>query len=82
MAVIGMHPAEDFITGSRLELISREILGCRLPELTNTSLLELMQYPRWFLDRLIKDGRKSRSTEEDITRQMEQNLENQQRGGA
>jgi hypothetical protein len=75
LSVIGMHPAENAITGSRLELMSLELVACRLPELTNTPLLELLSYPRWFLDKLLEDGRKVRKAEEEEAEKMRKNLE-------
>lgn len=75
LSVIGMHPAENAITGSRLELMTLELVACRLPELTNTSLLELLSYPRWFLDKLLEDGRRVRKNEEEEALKMRKNLE-------
>lgn len=75
LSVIGMHPAENAINGSRLELMSLELVACRLPELTNTPLLELLNYPRWFLDKLLEDGRKVRKAEEEEAEKMRKNLE-------
>lgn len=63
LAIIGMHPSEDPVTGSKLDLVLREMIGTRLPELTNTSLLDLLAMPRWFLDRLLKEARKNRTEE-------------------
>jgi len=68
LSVIGFHPAEDPVTGNRLEILMRELIACRIPELTNTPLAELLNYPRHLLDMLLKDGRKARKKEEaDIT---------------
>lgn len=75
LSIIGMHPAENAITGSRLELMTLELVACRLPELTNTSLMELLSYPRWFLDKLLEDGRKVRKAEEEEAAKMRKNLE-------
>ena len=75
LSIIGMHPAENAITGSRLELMTLELVACRLPELTNTSLMDLLQFPRWFLDKLLEDGRKVRKAEEEEAAKMRKNLE-------
>ena len=75
LSIIGMHPAENTITGSRLELMCLELVACRIPELTNTPLLELLNYPRWILDRFLDDGRKVRKAEEEEAEKMRQNLE-------
>lgn len=74
MAVISMHPAEDVITGSRLKTVARELVALRLPEITNTPLVELMNYPRWLLDDLITDARKAKVQEDTTTKQFEQQL--------
>lgn len=75
LSIIGMHPAENAISGSRLELMSLELVACRIPELTNTPLLELLGYPRWFLDKLLEDGRRVRKNEEEEAEKMKKHLE-------
>lgn len=64
LSIIGMHPAEDMITGSRIKSLMDELIACRIPELTHTPLLELMSFPRWVLDGLLKAGRSARIKEE------------------
>lgn len=75
LSVIGMHPAENTVKGSRLELMTLELVACRIPELTNTPLLELLTYPRWLLERFLDDGRKVRKQEEAEALKMKQQLE-------
>lgn len=75
LSVIGMHPAENTVRGSRLELMTLELVACRIPELTNTPLLELLNYPRWLLERFLEDGRKVRKQEEAEALKMKQQLE-------
>jgi len=70
LAIIGHHPAEDVVTYSRTELLLTEILATRLPELTNTSLMELLELPRWFLDKLLEKGRINRKKEEAATEKL------------
>jgi hypothetical protein len=70
LAIIGMHPAEDVITGGRIELLMNELMACRIPEITNTPLIDLMNYPRHYLDRLLKEGRKARKKEDDVVDQI------------
>lgn len=74
MSIIGMHPVEDPLTGGGLELISREIIACRLPELTNTPLLDLLRYPRWFLDGLISDAQKAKRKEDEAMIKLQDDL--------
>ena len=54
LSVFYQHPEEDPVTHSRLEIMAMELITLRIPELTNESLTDLLDYPRWFLDRLIK----------------------------
>lgn len=70
LAVIGMHPSEDPVTGSRLDIVLREMIATRLPELTNTPLLDLLEMPRWFLDKLLAEARKNRKEEERIAQDL------------
>jgi hypothetical protein len=70
LAIIGMHPAEDVITGNRIQLLMNELMACRIPEITNTPLIELMHYPRHYLDGLLKEGRKARKKEDDVVEQI------------
>lgn len=76
LSIIGMHPAEDAVSGSRLELTALDVLACRLPELTNTPLMDVLKYPRWFLERLLDDARKVRRVEEEEAEKMRVQLEN------
>lgn len=70
LAIIGMHPAEDVITGGRIQLLMNELMACRIPEITNTPLIELMNYPRHYLDGLLKEGRKARKKEDEVVDQI------------
>jgi hypothetical protein len=79
MSIIGMHPAEDIVTGSLLVSYSRELMACRIPELTNSSLAELMKFPKWFLDELVKDGRSARAKEDAVVEEMQTNLNRDKR---
>lgn len=71
LAVIGMHPAEDPVTGSKMETLARELISSRLCEATNTPLLQLMNYPRWFLDSLLKDSRIARVKEAEAQAELD-----------
>jgi len=75
LSIIGMHPAENTVKGSRLELMTLELVACRIPELTNTPLLELLTYPRWLLERFLEDGRKVRKQEEAEAAKMKAQLD-------
>lgn len=75
LSIIGMHPAENPITGSRLETLALEVVAYRIPELTNSSLLEVLNFPRWLLDRYVADGRKARIRDEKEAEEMKENLD-------
>lgn len=74
MSIIAMHPSEDMVTGSRLVSYSRELMACRIPELTNKPIDELMRLPKWYLDDLLKDGRKARHREDAEVEKMQADL--------
>lgn len=54
MAVFLMHPAEDPLTDSRLEILMRDILDKRLPELLNMDVFSILNLPRVWLDFFLK----------------------------
>lgn len=60
LSIIAMHPAEDHLRYSRMRNLMREVISCRIPELTQTPLLDVLNFPRDVLDELLKDGRKAR----------------------
>lgn len=66
LAIIGMHPAEDVHTGNRIELLMNELMATRIPEITNTPLLDLLRYPKYYLDWMIREGRKARRKEDEV----------------
>jgi hypothetical protein len=76
-SIIGMHPAEDATTGDSISHLMAELISCRIPEVTNTPLLQLMeQYPRWRLNKLIEQGRKARNKEEKALEGVERSIDN------
>lgn len=74
LSVIGMHPGEDAVTGNRLEVLMCELIACGIPEQTQTPLHQLLQYPRYLLDRLLRDGRKARMKQEADINQLNLDL--------
>lgn len=75
MSIIAMHPVEDMVTGSRLVAYSKELMACRIPELTNKPIDELMMLPKWYLDDLLKDGRKAKNREDVEVEKMQAALD-------
>ncbi len=65
-ALFHQHAAEDYITGSLLEIRLREILHKRLPELLNTPLMDILQYPNWMLDMLLSSPEAKPESLDDI----------------
>ena len=78
MAVIGHHPAEDVVTHGRLVTKLRELVALRLPELTHTPVMELMNYPRWLLDKLIEDAQRVKVKEDQTAKEFEDKLSHPQ----
>lgn len=76
MSLMRMHPAEDTETGSRLRGLMRELVACRIPEMTNEPLSQLLKYPLDILEEYLVEGRKARTHQENVTRQFENNLTN------
>lgn len=54
MSIIGAHGAEMLWGESKLYALMDELVACRIPELTNTSLQDLLHWPRHHLDRMIR----------------------------
>lgn len=79
LSIIGMHPAEDIITGSKISVLEDELVAIRLPELTNTPLVELMNWPKYKLDRWINKLRPGVQKEQERTKELERQLEENQR---
>jgi len=75
MAVMRMHPAEDMATGNRLRGLMKELVACRIPELTNEPLSRLLQYPLDILEEYLVEGRKARAHQETVQRKLEEGLE-------
>lgn len=75
LSIIGMHPAEDAITGGPIEILMRELIAHGIPERTGTPLLQLMNFPRYYLDVLLKDGRKAHQVEQDNINQLNLDLD-------
>lgn len=69
-AVLRMHPAENPTAGSKTMLIIRELLACRVPELTNTPLMELLEYPRWILDEILEEARPAAKKEQHMMAEL------------
>lgn len=59
MAVQGMHPAEDPVSHSSAILLMRELMVSKLPEITQTPIMEMMNWPRYVLDSLLDEHRKA-----------------------
>ncbi len=53
MAVFAMHPHEDTITNNHLVTLMFRIMASKLPEYTNCSLTDLLEYPRPILMQLL-----------------------------
>lgn len=59
-SVMYQHPEEDPITGSSSLNKVIEILSLKVPELTNDSLTNILNYPKWLLDSIIEIARTHR----------------------
>lgn len=68
--VFHMHPGEDYLSGGLLEVRTLEIIHKRLPELLGTPFLDILKYPTWFLDFILKSASESKGepTEAQIER--------------
>lgn len=74
-SIIGHHPAEDMATGDSVSHLMAELITYRLPEVTNTPLLSLMEtYPRWRLDKLIEQCKKAKTREDGDLKKTEEQL--------
>lgn len=62
-SVFFQHPEEDVVTGSRYEKLVLELLSLKVPEVTNESLSDLLEYPRYLLEKIIKEVKKVRAKE-------------------
>lgn len=78
MAIIGMHAPENAYTNNRLDNLIRELVACRIPELLNTSIVDLLEFPLWRLEKYLKEGRKVRVAEDELSDQLEKALPNNQ----
>lgn len=72
MAVIGMHGAETVWGDSKLYSLMDELVACRIPELTNTSLQDLLNWPRHHLDRMIKRYKPGAKKEAETVKEIEE----------
>lgn len=77
MAVMRMHPAEDMATGNRLRGLMKELVACRIPELTNEPLSRLLKYPLDILEEYLVEGRKARAHSEKLQNDLEAGLKQQ-----
>jgi hypothetical protein len=74
MAIMRMHPAEDMATGNRLRSLMRELVACRIPEMTNEPLSKLLEYPLDILEEYLVEGRKAQKHTEQTTAKLESEL--------
>lgn len=81
LAIIGMHPAEDVVTGSAKRLLMRQLIACRIPEITHTPILELMNFPRYELEEFIREGKAARNKEEAGFEEIQEQIRKQNMGG-
>ena len=75
MAVINMHPGELVYGESKMFALMDELIACRIPEHTNTPVADLLQWPKFMLDRYINKYRPRAQKESETVRQMELQLE-------
>lgn len=54
MAIMMMHPHEDTTTDGVVVTLMFRIMASKLPEYTGSSLAELMMWPRYLLEQLLK----------------------------
>lgn len=74
MAIMRMHPAEDMATGNRLRGLMKELVACRIPELTNEPLSTLLKYPLDILEEYLIEGRKALSHSTKLQQDLEAGL--------
>lgn len=75
MAIINMHDGELIYGESKLFLLMDELIACRIPEHTNTPVLQLLEWPKHVLDRYIAKYRPRAQKEAETVRQMELQLD-------
>jgi len=75
MAIMRMHPAEDMATGNRLRGLMRELVACRIPEMTNEPLSKLLEYPLDILEEYLVEGRKAQKHNAGVTAKLEAELQ-------
>lgn len=71
MSVMFLHPEEDPVTGSRMEVFITELISLRLPELLQEGIVSILtNFPMWYLEKLMDQVRKIREGEKNVIKDL------------
>lgn len=57
--IVTMHPHEDYVTDGSVISLAKRIMASKLPTVTHTTLVELMEYPLVILEELLEQAERS-----------------------
>lgn len=76
ISIMKMHPTEDSITDGGVASLIERVMRSKLPSLTNTSLLDLIEMPSSILEPLIDIANKKVEKESSAAEELLSNMEN------
>lgn len=59
ISIVSMHPHEDYVTDGAVVSLAKRVMASKLPSVTHTSLVELMEYPMAMLEELLVQAERS-----------------------
>jgi hypothetical protein len=81
MSVVGAHDAEMLYGESKMYALMDELVSCRIPEMTNTSVHTLLEWPKYVLDRMIKRYRPGAQKDAQTAEELKRAIAEAQRNG-